>query len=67
MNTVTIGYITKYGDLRVLATLSNTRGELTESRFAAVVKSTHRAFSEVINEYVEVFHRQDTPEFINHD
>ena len=64
MKTVTIGFIREDGDIQVLATLNNnddTTDEVHFRLFVAVVKSNWQRLS---GENVEVFERQDAPDYV---
>jgi len=64
MKTVTIGFMREDGDIQVLATLNNnddTTDEVHFRLFVAVVKSNWQRLS---GENVEVFERQDAPDYV---
>lgn len=64
MKTVTIGIRRDDGDVRVLATLNNNDGELTQAIFNWVVECLLAQYKRELPN-VELFERQDSPDYVD--
>lgn len=67
MKTVTIGYKRDDGDLHVLATLNNNEEMLSTLQFMDLINHVMNVFSAQTGEYIEVFEREDVPDYIQID
>lgn len=64
MKTATIGFIREDGDIQVLATLNNNDDTISPTHFKLLVESVRFSWERLSLENVQLFERQDTPDYV---
>lgn len=65
MKTVSIGHMTKMGDLAVIATLNNNHEVMTDQRFNELVQELAITIANYTGVQILTLERQDTPNFVD--
>jgi hypothetical protein len=64
MKTVTIGFMREDGDIQVLATMNNNDGIISPTHFKLIVEGIRFSWERLSLENVQVFERQDAPDYV---